>query len=127
MNTSPVLSSIGQIALIVRDVSQATAFYRDVLGLKFLFSAGPNLSFLAAGPVRLMLTHPESGQGEPGKNSVLYFKVSDIGATHAALVARGAVSERAPHLIARMPDHELWMGFIRDPDGNLIGVMEEKR
>ena len=60
MNTPPALSHIGQIALIVRDVSQATAFYRDVLGLKFLFSAGPNLSFLAAGSVRLMLTHPEA-------------------------------------------------------------------
>lgn len=117
---------IGQIALTVADVAKATAFYRDVLGLKFLFPAGPNLAFLAAGGVRIMLTTPQ-GHGEIGKNSVLYFKVTDVVATHAAIVARGAASERAPQLTAKMPDHELWIGFVRDPDGNLVGLMEEKR
>ena len=34
---------------------------------------------------------------------------------------------RIPQLAAKMPDHELWTGFVRDPDGNLIGLMEEKR
>jgi len=118
--------SLGQIALTVGDVGRATAFYRDVLGLRFLFSAGPNLAFLAAGDVRLMLSTPQ-GHGEPGKNSVLYYKVTDIAATHAAIVARGARDERAPQLAAKMPDHELWIGFVRDPDGNLVGLMEEKR
>ncbi len=118
--------SLGQIALTVGDVGRATAFYRDVLGLRFLFAAGPNLAFLAAGDVRLMLSTPQ-GHGEPGKNSVLYYKVTDIAATHAAIVARGARDERAPQLAAKMPDHELWIGFVRDPDGNLVGLMEEKR
>lgn len=122
----PALSEIGQIAIVVRDVAGATAFYRDVLGLKFLFAAGPNLAFLAAGAVRLMLTTPQ-GHGEAGKNSVLYFKVGDINATHAAVVARGAKNERAPALTARLPDHELWIGFVRDPDDNLIGLMSEVR
>lgn len=116
---------IGQIALTVSDVAKATGFYRDILGLKFLFAAGPNLAFLSAGSVRLMLSTPQ-GHGEAGKNSVLYFKVSAIAATHAAIVARGAVNERAPQLAAKMPDHELWIGFVRDPDGNLVGLMEEK-
>jgi predicted enzyme related to lactoylglutathione lyase len=120
------VSDIGQIALIVSDVAKATAFYRDVLGLKFLFPAGPNLAFLAAGSVRLMLTTPQ-GHGEPGKNSILYFKVSGVEAVHAAVLARGATNERAPQLTAKMPDHELWIGFVRDPDGNLVGLMEEKR
>ena len=120
------MSDIGQIAITVGDVAKATAFYRDVLGLKFLFSAGPNLTFLAAGSVRIMLTTPQ-GHGEVGKNSILYFKITDIAATHAAIVARGATNERAPQLAAKMPDHELWMGFVRDPDGNLVGLMEEKR
>ena len=120
------LSEIGQIALTVSDVAVATAFYRDVLGLKFLFAAGPNLAFLAAGSVRIMLSTPQ-GHGAVGKNSLLYFKVSDVVATHAAVVARGAVSERPPQLTAKMPDHELWMGFVRDPDGNLVGLMEERR
>jgi methylmalonyl-CoA/ethylmalonyl-CoA epimerase len=118
--------ALGQIALTVGDVGRATTFYRDVLGLRFLFAAGPNLAFLAAGDVRLMLSTPQ-GHGEPGKNSVLYYKVTDIAATHAAIVARGAKDERAPQLAAKMPDHELWIGFVRDPDGNLVGLMEEKR
>ncbi|MEO6567584.1 MAG: VOC family protein [Opitutaceae bacterium] len=120
------LSELGQIALTVSDVAAATTFYRDVLGLKFLFEAGPNLAFLAAGSVRIMLTTPQ-GHGTVGKNSVLYFKVRDLGATHAAVLARGAVNERSPQLMAKMPDHELWMGFVRDPDGNIVGLMEERR
>lgn len=120
------LSEIGQIAITVRDVAQATGFYRDVLGLKFLFTAGPNLAFLAAGNIRIMLTTPQ-GHGEVGKNSTLYFKVNDLAAVHAEVLARGAVNERAPQLTAKMPDHELWMAFVRDPDGNLVGLMEEKR
>jgi predicted enzyme related to lactoylglutathione lyase len=117
----PAISSIGQIALTVGDVARATSFYRDVLGLSFLFSAGPNLASLAAGGVRLMLTTPQ-GHGEVGKNSILYFKVAGIEAARAATVARGATNERAPQLTAKMPDPELWIGFVRDPDGNLGAV-----
>ena len=126
MSTEPKLSEIGQIAITVSDVSKALPFYRDVLGLTFLFSPGPNLAFLLAGKVRIMLSTPQ-GAGTVGANSILYFKVTDIVATHSAIVARGATNERAPQLAAKMPDHELWIGFIRDPDGNLIGLMEERR
>ena len=124
--STPRAPDLGQVAITVRDVASATAFYRDVLGLKFLFAAGPNLAFLTAGSVRIMLTTPQ-GHGEPGKNSVLYFKVAEVVATHAAILARGATNERTPQLAAKMPDHELWIGFVRDPDGNLVGLMEEKR
>src|SRR4051812_8699029 len=117
---------IGQIAITVSDVASATAFYRDVLGLRFLFPAGPNLAFLAAGSVRIMLTTPQ-GHGEGGKNSTLYFKVDDLATAHAAIVSRGAVNERTPQLTAKMPDHDLWMAFVRDPDGNLVGLMSEVR
>jgi predicted enzyme related to lactoylglutathione lyase len=120
------LSSIRQIAITVSDVASALAFYRDVLGLRFLFSAGEHLAFLAAGDIRIMLTRPQ-GAGAVGANSILYFAVDDIDATHAALLERGAEEERAPHLTARMPDHELWTAFVRDSDGNLIGLMEERR
>jgi len=122
----PGVSEIGQIAIVVKDVAQATTFYRDVLGLKFLFSAGPNLAFLQAATVRLMLTTPQ-GHGEIGKNSVIYFKVDDLAQTHAAILARGAKNERDPGMIAKMPDHELWMAFVRDADGNLVGLMSEVR
>lgn len=120
------LSEIGQVALTVRNVAAATAYYRDVLGLKFLFQAPPGLAFFMAGSVRVMLSAPEKADA-PVANSVLYFKVADIAAAHAALQARGANFVDEPHLIARMPDHELWMVFLRDPDQNLIGLMEERR
>ena len=120
------VSDIGQIAITVSDVGKALAFYRDALGLAFLFSPAPTLAFLQAGPVRLMLSTPQ-GAGTVGGNSILYFKVTDIESVFTAIVGRGAVAERAPQLAARMPDHELWTGFVRDPDGNLVGLMEEKR
>jgi catechol 2,3-dioxygenase-like lactoylglutathione lyase family enzyme len=120
------MPSLGQVAVVVSDLPRALAFYRDLLGLRFLFQPGPELAFLLAGEVRLMLTTPQ-GHGAVGANSVLYFRVERIEALHAELVARGAGNERAPQLTARLPDHELWIGFLRDPDGNLVGLMEEKR
>lgn len=122
----PMLSSIRQIAITVSDVAAALGFYRDILGLEFQFSAGPELAFLNAGGVRLMLTTPQ-GAGSVGYNSVLYFAVSDIEGTYAALTGAGATAERAPQRAATLPDHELWTSFVRDPDGNLVGLMEEKR
>jgi catechol 2,3-dioxygenase-like lactoylglutathione lyase family enzyme len=119
-------SSIGQIAITVADVPQALSFYRDILGLKFLFSPSPTLAFLQAGDIRIMLSTPQ-GAGAVGANSILYFRVTGIEAVHAELVSQGADNERTPQLAARMPDHDLWLGFLRDPDGNLIGLMEEKR
>ncbi len=126
MSVDPKLFSIRQIAITVDDVATAVRFYRDVLGLTYLFDAGPDLAFLDAGGVRLMITTAQ-GAGAAGHNSILYFTVADVEATHAALVARGAESAGAPQLTARMPDHELWTGFLRDPEGNLVGIMEEKR
>jgi methylmalonyl-CoA/ethylmalonyl-CoA epimerase len=120
------LSDIGQIAITVSDVATALPFYRDVLGLNFLFSPAPTLAFLAAGSIRIMLSTPQ-GAGAIGANSTLYFKVEHISEMFAAIVARGAIVEREPQLAATMPDHELWIGFVRDPDLNLIGLMEEKR
>ena len=120
------VKDIGQIAVTVSDVAKAKEFYVGKLGLKPLFDAGPNLSFAAAGTVRLMLTTPQ-GAGEVGKNSVLYFNVAAIEATYTAIVGLGVQAERPPQLAAKLPDHELWIGFVRDPDGNLVGLMEERR
>lgn len=120
------VSDIGQIAITVSDVSQALVFYRDVLGLEFLFSPAPALAFLRAGSVRIMLSTPQ-GAGAVGANSVLYFEVNEIENVFTAIAERGAQVERPPQLAAQMPDHALWIGFVRDPDGNLVGLMEEKR
>ena len=113
---------IGQIAVLVQDVERATAFYRDVLGLRFLFSAPPGLAFFDCGGVRLMLSTPE---GESGGTSTLYYVVPDIQAAYDALRGKGATFVDAPHLIAPMPDHDLWMCFLRDSEGNVVGLMSE--
>jgi methylmalonyl-CoA/ethylmalonyl-CoA epimerase len=121
-----VLESIGQIAINVTDAERARAFYRDVLGLRHLFDAGPDLAFFQCGGVRLMLSRPSKPEFDhPG--SILYYKVADLAATHATMVAKGATFEQPPHIVATMPDHELWMAFLRDSEGNLLALMEEKR
>jgi methylmalonyl-CoA/ethylmalonyl-CoA epimerase len=121
----PVIHRIGQIAIRTHDVPQAVEFYRDALGLEYLFEAGP-LAFLACGDVRLMLSRPESDELDH-PSSTLYFVVDDIHAARAELAERGVPFEDEPHLIARMPDHELWMTFFRDPDGSMHGLMSEVR
>lgn len=119
------LSAIGQIAITVSNVDSALGFYQEILGLPLLFRVGEGMAFLQAGDVRLLLTTPQ-GAGAVGANSILYFRVNDLEGMYAGLVARGATPDTAPHLVAKMPDHELWMAFVRDPDGNLVGLMEEK-
>lgn len=119
------VSELSQITITVADVGRALAFYRDVLGLPLLLSAGPNLAFLTAGKVRIMVTTPQ-GAGAVGANSILYFKVADIAAAHSAIVARGAKNEREPALTATLDSVELWTSFVRDPDGNLVGLQCER-
>ena len=127
MSTPPAgteITAVRQIALTVSDVGSAIAFYRDALGLPFLFSAGPNLAFLDIGGVRLMLAGPE-GEFTPGRSSVLYLQVADILAAHALLAERGVAFPSEPHFIAAMPDHDLWLDEFRDPDGNPLALMCE--
>jgi methylmalonyl-CoA/ethylmalonyl-CoA epimerase len=117
------LSRIGQIALPVRDLDRAVAFYRDVLGLAFLFRV-PNLAFFDCAGVRLMLSPPETAELER-HSSIIYFGVDDIHAAHQTLRDRGAQFDDQPHIVANMETYNLWMAFLRDPDGNLLGIMSE--
>lgn len=120
----PGLTRIGQIAVVATDVGRATRFYRDVLGLRLLFEAPPGLAFFDCGGVRLMISASE-GSAAAGASSIVYYVVADIHAAHDLLTGRGVQFEGAPHLIARMPDHDLWMAFLRDSEGNLLGLMSE--
>jgi methylmalonyl-CoA/ethylmalonyl-CoA epimerase len=121
------LARIGQIAMTVRDLPQAVAFYRDLLGMKFLFEAPPALAFFDCGGVRLMLSLPEQEGSVAGQqfSSVLYYTVDDIQQAAAVLIARGVVFETPPHIIARLPHADLWMGFFRDPSRNVLAIMSE--
>ena len=117
-------SRIGQIAIVCRDVARARDFYRDALGVKHLFDAGPTLSFFQSGTTRLMLSKAE---GEATGTSVLYFFVSDIDATKSELLGKGVTFIDEPHMIAKMPDHELWLAEFRDSENNVLALMEERR
>jgi len=119
------VTALGQIALTVSDVARSTAFYRDGVRLPFLFAAGPSLAFLDLGNVRLMLAASE-GEFRPGSGTVLYLRVADITAAHAAMQSRGVAFVDEPHLVAPMPDHDLWMCFLRDPDGHTLALMSER-
>jgi methylmalonyl-CoA/ethylmalonyl-CoA epimerase len=118
------ISRIGQIAMNAHDVERAAAFYQDALGLKLLFKAPPGLAFFDCGGVRLMLSRPDKPEFDH-PSSILYFSVPDIQAAHARMKENGVKFEDEPHLVAKMPDHDLWMTFFRDSEGNFLGLMSE--
>lgn len=120
------IKRLGQVALTVSDTARAKEFYVGILGLTHLFDAGPALTFVSAGNVRIMLGLPESTQ-KVGQNSCVYFLVEGLDNAYAEALGAGATGQDGPHLVAKMPDHELWMAFLNDPDGNLVGLMEERR
>ena len=110
----------------VRDLRRAVGFYRDTLGMRFLFEAPPALAFFDCAGVRLMLSPPETPELER-HSSILYFRVTELHAAYEALKARGVVFDDAPHLVHKAPDHELWMCFFRDTEQNSFALMSEKR
>ena len=119
------LSRIHQISMRVHDVDRAVRFYRDALGLPFLFAAPPRLAFFDCDGVRLMLSTPEPGFDHPG--SVLYFFVEDIRQMHETLKARGVVFRGEPHKIATLADREVWLAEFEDTEGNTLALMSEVR
>jgi len=120
------LDKIGQIAVPVRDLERAIRFYRNTLGMTFLFQAPPGLAFFDCGGVRILLDVPAGSQSD-NPSSIIYYQVDDLPAAVAELKTRGVTFEQEPELVAQMPDHELWMAFLRDPDDNSLALMWEKR
>jgi predicted enzyme related to lactoylglutathione lyase len=116
-------ATVGQLLIPVTDLERATAFYGRTLGLPFLFSAPPQMSFFQAGGVRLLVGVPEHGAAERG--SAIYFKVPDIQATYDTLKSRGATMGAPPHVVHRTPTMELWLCEFQDPDGNKLAFMSE--
>jgi methylmalonyl-CoA/ethylmalonyl-CoA epimerase len=118
------LSQIGQIALAVSNTDRSEAFYEKTLGPRKLYRYGDLVFFDCAG-VRLMLSPPEPGQPVTVAQGAIYFRVPDLLLAANELRSKGVAIESEPHLVSPMPDHDLWMAFIRDPDGHLIGLMME--
>ena len=120
------LSQIAQIALPARDIARAVQFYRDALGLRFLFEAPPKMAFFDCDGVRLLIGEG-GGAGAGPSSSILYFRVANIQSAQVDLAARQVRFVREAHLVARLPDHELWLAFFEDSEGNALALMEERR
>lgn len=118
------VSGLGQIQLRVQDVDRAATFYQDIIGLKLLFKAPPHLAFLDCGGVRLMIAKPERPEFDH-PSSILYFSVSDIQLAYSKMKEKNVRFEGEPHMIAKMPNHDLWMVFFHDGEGNLMALMSE--
>jgi len=120
----PTLNQIGQIFVNVKDLDRAIAFYRDILGMTFLFQAPPNMAFFDCGGIRLMLgiadrpdlDHPAS---------IIYYKVADIERVYETFKARGVEFIVKPHLVAPMPTYDLWLADFKDSEGNFLALMSE--
>jgi predicted enzyme related to lactoylglutathione lyase len=123
MMVAPVLQRIHQISIRATDMTRAVAFYRDTLGLKLLFQAPPQLAFFDCAGVRLMLSPAESEFDHQG--SVIYFAVDDIKAAHTALAAAGVKFRSEPHMIAKLPDRDVWLTDFLDSEGNVLALMSE--
>ena len=117
------IGRLHQISMRVHDLDRAVRFYRDVLGVPFLFAVPPRLAFFDCGGVRLMLSIPEPAFDHPG--SVLYFAVDDIEAAYSALKTQGVPFKGAPHRIATLTDREVWLAEFNDTEGNPLALMSE--
>jgi predicted enzyme related to lactoylglutathione lyase len=116
------LSQIGQIHVSVKDVDRAAAFYKDTLGLKFLFKF-PGMAFFDAGGVRLFLSKPETPEFD--RTSTIYYRVTDIGAAHSELQKRGVKFTEKPHIVHQDARHELWLAGFKDTEDNVVCLMSE--
>lgn len=120
---APLIQRIGQLYVTAHDLDRAVTFYRDVVGLPFLFQV-PHMAFFQCGEVRLMLGVPEKPEFDHPA-SIIYFRVTDIHAAHRTLLAGGVTFLRAPELTHRAADYELWIAFFEDSEGNTMALMSE--
>ena len=123
MSPRVALSQIAQIAVTAKDLARATAFYRDTLGMTLLFEV-PGLAFFDCAGVRLMLSKPEQPEFDHPA-SIIYYKIQDIAAAAAALQAAGVTFDAAPHRVAQLATHDIWMAFFRDSEHNLLAITSE--
>lgn len=122
------LTGVTQIAIRATDIERATAFYRDTLGMPLLMNA-PNMAFLDCAGIRIYLdatAQNAQSTADAAGNSLIYFCTPDIERTRESLKQQGATIHQPPHIIAKLPDREIWLMWIRDSESNLLGIMEER-
>jgi methylmalonyl-CoA/ethylmalonyl-CoA epimerase len=117
-------ATVAQLMIPVENFDAGVSFYRDVLGIPFLFAAPPQMAFFMCGSVRLLVGVMPAGQ-TPQRGSAIYFKVSDIQAVYSSLSAKGVTFVAAPHVVNRTAKSELWLSEFKDPDGNQLALMAE--
>ncbi|MGZ5436258.1 MAG: VOC family protein [Pyrinomonadaceae bacterium] len=120
----PTLSQIGQIFVNVKDLDRAIAFYRDMLGMRFLFTAPPGMAFFECGGIRIMLGRADKPEIDHPA-SIIYYKVDDIDKVYEVFNARGVEFIVKPHLVAPMPTYDLWLADFKDSEGNILALMSE--
>lgn len=117
-------AKVAQLMVPIEDFEKAVAFYRDVLGLPFLFAAPPQMAFFNCGGIRLLVGITPTGE-KAQRGSAIYFQVPDIAGVHAFLKSKGVAFKAAPHVVHRTPQSELWLAEFTDPDGNQFALMSE--
>ena len=118
-----MLQRIGQIMVTAHDLERAVRFYRETLGMRFLFQV-PKMAFFDCSGVRVMLGVPDKPEFDHPA-SIVYYRVDDIEGEHAALTGRGVTFETPTHVVARLEAFTLWIAFFRDTEGNLLALMSE--
>jgi predicted enzyme related to lactoylglutathione lyase len=117
-------ATVGQLLVPIDDYERGVSFYRDILGLPFLFAAPPQMAFFRCGSVRLLVGVPPQGQ-QAQRGSAIYFQVKDIQAVYSSLQGHGVHFTASPHIVNRTPRSELWLAEFTDPDGNQLALMCE--
>lgn len=117
-------ATISQVMIPVEDFERGVSFYRDILGIPFLFAAPPQMAFFMCGSVRLLVGVLPAGQ-KAQSGSAIYFKVPDIRAVHSSLASKGVQFVADPHVVHRTPKSELWLCEFTDPDGNQLALTAE--
>ena len=117
-------AKIAQLLIPVEDFDKGVAFYRDVLGIPFLFAAPPQMAFFDCGGVRLLVGVMPPGQ-KAQRGSAIYFQVPDIQAVFATLKEKGVAFVAPPHVVNRTAKTELWLSEFKDPDGNQLALMSD--
>ena len=131
-NSVPMFDGIDrlhQVAMTATNLDASVAFYRDVIGLKFIARFDPpGLAFFSlGGGTRLMLSAGSS-------SATLYFLVEDVKAAYSDYHKRGVSFLQPPHMIHRddvgqfgKKGNEEWMAFFKDPAGNTLALVEKRQ